>query len=615
MRRGILASREEIRSLSGQTARKPFDAIYDALRKRCSLILETQPVTEARWRSLWQQGYAPAALQAARATQGRILDLAIAHLVDRNAAYRDRAIEELKTLCAWSKWLDPASGDLPADLCTAEAAVAAAVGLDWLWEDLGEPDRLRVLQALRGKAVAPYKAGVKARAFWHDCYHSWNAIVNGGCGLAALALGDDEPAAMEAYHQATEGLGRFLGAIGREGGWDEGTGAWGHAMRSMLLLGEASRRLLGDRRILQARGLDATGLFPIYFTPNRQPAGFGTAPAVPLYGALYLLVRDHGLRELAWWLDSYAFREDADATNWASAGLGMLLRPVDAESPRTPDLVPLKVFHEIGWAAMADAWPHPAFWAAAKAGDLSAHGSRPDMNSVQLQVDGEMLLASAGDDPGVRAHVPQTADVNRPQTPLHNTITIAGADHAIDAQGEILEASSDKHYRWIACDSGGSCGDGVGFVRHVAMVVAPGPRGAVPTRMLVVLDELNLPSPERIDVHWHTPGAVTLKEGASAGQIRGKAASVHFALAATFDAKCSAAMPDIALPAGRGIVRLSGGAVGKARVLSVFSTRPLPGTLELKRLAAGDLRVRLPDAELHFKSRRKHMLLEKVSLR
>jgi hypothetical protein len=612
MRRGILATTDELKALSGRIGSRPFDSMYEALRGRCSLILESQPVSEARWRGLWQQGVRPAALQAARTAQGRILDLLIAHHIDRNLAYRDRAVEELKALIAWSTWVDPASGDLPADLCTAEAATAAVIGLDWLWDDLNEPDRLRVLQAIRNKGVAAYRQGVRRGAFWYDCYHSWNAVVNGGCGLAALALGDEEPAAQEAFHLAETGLGRFLGGLGREGGWDEGAGPWGHAMRSVLLLGHACFRLLGDRRLLQARGMDATGLFPVYFTPNGQPAGFGSSSSVPLYGALYLLVRHHGCRELAWWLDTYAFHKDADITSWSSAGLGILLRPMDADSPAVPQLSPAKVFHEIGWAAMADAWPRPTFYAAAKAGDLSAHGAKPDMNSVQLQVDGEMLLASPGDDPELRSHAPQAGQVARPQTPLHNTLLVAESDHAIDAQGDVLEAQTDKNHRWIACDGGDACGDGVRFVRHLVMVVEPGTQQG---RMLVVLDELELPAPERVDLYWHTRGAVTLAAGGKSGTIRGARTALHFALASTMPTQLATDMPGAPLPAGGGVLRLWGGAVGKACLLSVFSRTPLAAKIDFKRAANGDVRIKLGDVELHFKGRRKHLLLEKVAVK
>ena len=197
MIRDLLASRAEMEALGKRISRKPFDTIYDTLRKRCSLILESQPVTETQWMLLSQQGSGAAALNAARTSQGRLLDLIVAHRIDPNPAFRDRAIEELRNLIGWSTWVDPSHNALSADLCTAESAVGAIVALDWLWDDLRRADRLRVLQAIRNKAVKPYLDAVAQQSWWYSCYHNWNAVVNGGCGLAALALGDQDQGAVE----------------------------------------------------------------------------------------------------------------------------------------------------------------------------------------------------------------------------------------------------------------------------------------------------------------------------------------------------------------------------------------------------------------------------------
>ena len=396
MRRGILATRDELRSLRDRIATEPFDRIFDALRKRCSLIIESAPITEARWQQLWSMGHRSAAVGAAKATQGRILDLLIAHHIEPNSAYCNRAIEELKNLAGWSTWVDPCHSDLAADLCTAEAAVAAAVGLDWLWEDLSRVDRMRVLQAIRHKAIEPYHQAVKDGAWWCTCYHSWNAVVNCGCAIAGLALGDEEPQAEEVFLHARKALRYFFNALGREGGWDEGTGCWGAALRYVLLFGEAASRLVDDQRVFHERGMDVTGLFPVYFTPNGHSASFGDDTPMPVHGALYALVRHYGLNDLAWWLDTYSLSHDASTTGWSHAGLALLLRPPDVRTPETISLAPIKVFNEIGWVAMADHWPRPSFYAAAKTGDLSAYRSQRDMNAVRLQVDGEMILTDAG---------------------------------------------------------------------------------------------------------------------------------------------------------------------------------------------------------------------------
>ena len=611
MRRGILATRDELRALREKISRKPFDAIYHRLQQRCSLILESSPVTEQQWRAMgWEQGGWAAALHAAQAAQGRIWDLLIAHHIDTNLAFRDRAIEELKDLIRWKSWTDPAYGRLPADLCTGEAAVAAVVALDWLWEDLKQADRLRALQAIRSRAIEPYHQAVQQKLWWYSSCNNWNAVINGGCGLAGLALGDEEPRAEEAFLLARRGLNCFFDALGREGGWDEGTGYWGYAMRYLLLFGQACSRLVDDQRIFHARGMDATGMFPVYFTPNGQAASFGDNAAMPVFGALYLLVRHFGQKELAWWLDTYSFHHDVSTTDVAAAGLALLFRPGDADVVHTPNLSPLKVFHQIGWAALADKWPRPGLYVAAKTGDMGAGHSHRDMNSIQVQVDGEMLLTDLGNfRHGAEYSSASRNDLYQVQARAHNTIVVAERDHQIDAQGRIVEARSDENYRWVACDAATACGENVRFVRHVVMVVEPKTHRG---RMVVVVDELASGVPEIAQLYWHTAGRVELDKRRKAGRITGQRAALNFALASTAKAEVSIASHEV----GHGVVdhmlSLSAGVMDKVLFASVFSCDPILGKLELKETSGRGAEVKVDGVHLVFKGRKRNLELEKV---
>jgi len=613
MKRGILASRDELTALAGRVGFKPFNAVYSALRQRCALILESPPVKERHWQMLWQGGGWHAAVSAARTAQGRILDLLIAHHVDRNDAYRDRAVEELRNLARWSTWKDPCHRGMAADLCTAEAAVAAVIGLDWLWEDLDDDLRAEVLQAIRDKAIAPYRQAVADKAWWYTCYHHWNAVVNAGCGLAALALSDEDDEAAEAHELAMGGLKAFQGAFGKEGGWDEGTGYWGYAIRYVLLLGHAMSRLGDDQRIFHARGMEATAEFPLYFTPNGKAASFGDSPTVPLYSALYLLPRYYpGQDALTWWLDTYAFQHDVINSGWAAAGLALLFRPESPQAPPEPELAPAKVYGEIGWAALADRWPRPGFYVAAKTGDLSANHSQRDMNSIQLQVDGEMLLTDPGNAPPSEAH-PGAAgqDFYEAQAVSHNTLTVGQRDHRIDAQGRIVASGARDDVQWVTCHAGTACGENVHFFRHVVMVVDPDSRRG---RMLVVLDELAVGPSERVDVYWHTHGKVELNGAATVGTIRGRRAAVAFALASSVEMQCKVESRAVDRGRTESVVHLTGYVSGAAVVGAVFAREKLPGPIGIARtgkmalIDAGPLVVR-------FKQGKRHLELEKIEYR
>lgn len=659
MRRDILASRDEMKSLRGQIAQKPFDMIYDMLRKRCAMTLESSPVTETQWRDLAAHGDASAALKAARTAQGRIIDLLVAHGIDPNPAYRDRAHEELRTLVAWSAWHEPSNGNResgvgfrekmdpspdtaspnPAhtghedsksrtpnsviDLCTAEAGVAAVIGLDWLWNDMTEVDRLRVIHAIRHRVIEPYRHAVANKAWWYSCYHSWNAIINCGCGMAALALSDEEPAARDAYQQARAGLKHFFDALGREGGWDEGLGYWGYAMRYVLLLAEASRRTLDDQSIYHTRGMDMTGLFPVYFTPHGKHVGFGDAPAsleerVPLFGAMYLLVRHFGTREVAWWLDRYAFHRDMSTTDWSAAGLAMLFRPTDVESPVVPDLQPLKVFHEIGWAAIADSWlptpgvtaARPSFYVSVKTGDLSANHSHRDMCSLQLLAQSQVLLSDHGLAPyDVTAADQPHGELLAVEAARHNVLLAGVRDQHIDAQGQVVEAQLGRNYRWVACNAGIAAGEQVHHVRHVIVLVQP--RSQV-GHTLIVLDEVQNSASERLDLFWHTPGGVTLDKSGLGGTIESMGARLGFVLGGTA-AMAMDVVKRESTHRSETILHVTTEPATRAAVLSVFSTEPLRGKPSVKRIASGDTQVKVGSTVLRFKASKRHLQLQDVT--
>jgi len=605
MRRGILADADRLGALEQRTTTTPFDAIFDALQRRCALILETSPITETQWRAIWERGRWSSASLAARATQGRIMDLAICHHIDPNGAYRDRAVEELKNLCSWSTWVDPCHNKMSADICTAEAALAAVVGIDWLWDDIEPSKRDDMIAAVADKALAPYLQAIEEEVWWHGCYHHWNVVVNAGMALAAMAMADEDPRAEKAEQLARAGMKHFFDAFGADGAWDEGTGYWGLTVRYLLLLAEADKNLRDDMSIYHSRGLDQTGLFPIYFTPNGRAASFSDMQTEPLHGAIYLLANQFRLKEVAWWLDEYSLGWDATTNGWSAAGLAMLFRPDNLEVPRTPKLDTVKTFPSIGWAAMADQWPHPGLYAAAKTGDMAVNHARSNMNAVQLQVDGEMMIVEFPRGRQSREFATEAQSRFYEVTArAHNTICTAQRDHQIDAQGSVIESESGKNHRWIACDSGGACGDGVQFIRHVVMAVdGESQKG----QAVIVLDELTNGAPEKFEQTWHTRGKVELDADGKTATIAGIRRTVHVALGATVKTSVKVKSARIDSHCSERLLHVTGGAVGRVLLASVFAAEPIEQSVQIVEseqgatVTAGDIRVEFARSRTHLK--------------
>jgi len=611
MRRGILAHKDQLNALSERTTISPFDAIFDALQRRCALILQTGPITETQWRAIWERGKWSSAMLAARATQGRIMDLVISHHIDPNNAYRDRAVEELKGLCAWSTWVDPCHNKMAADICTSEAAVATVIGLDWLWDDISPEDRKAMIRNVSEKALKPYLQAIKDEVWWHGCYHHWNVVVNAGMAMAAMAMEDEDPQAKQVEKLARDGLKNFFDAFGSDGSWDEGIGYWGMTIRYLLLLAEADKNLRDDMGIYHSRGMKTTGLFPVYFTPNGHAASFGDLPIEPLHGTIYLLARQFGLKEVAWWLDTYSLGRDATTNGWSVAGLAMLFRPKNIKVPKTPKLETIKTFPQIGWAAIADQWPRPGLYVAAKTGDMAVNHSKSNMNSIQLQLGGEMMLVDFPRGPQTQQF--GTAAQKRfyeITARAHNTICIAQRDHQIDAQGSILESKSTKNYRWIACDAGCACGESTQFIRHVVMTVDPGGgQGCA----VIVLDELTNGAPEKFEQFWHTRGKVELDTETQRGKITGIRNEIHLALTATVKTSVNLKSASIDSQCSERFLHLTGGAMGKVLLASVFAGRPIEGIVNIQE-SYERVTVLAGDTKAHFKPSRSHLKLTRVEV-
>jgi hypothetical protein len=289
--------------------------------------------------------------------------------------------------------------------------------------------------------------------------------------------------------------------------------------------------------------------------------------------------------------------------------MAMLFRPTDAEVPAVPDLLPLKLFHEIGWAAMADKWARPGIYVAAKTGDLAASHSQRDMNSIQLQVDGEMILTDLGSAKYSKDYLGASrGSFYEVQARSHNTAIFGERDHQIDAQGDIIEAQSGEDYRWVACDSGQACGENVHFIRHIVMIVQPNIQAG---RMVIVLDELGSPTQEKAEIFWHTLGKIEPNSTCTGGIISAGQVKLEFALAST--AKYAAGVGSRELTPSRSdqFLHVTIPGVSKAYLASVFSREKLTGKLELKG-HNGSLKLKVGDVTLQFKGMKQHLQLESV---
>jgi hypothetical protein len=249
-------------------------------------------------------------LSISRKALSRIMNLAFIYRMTGETKYADRAWLELETICdplAFADWHPVHYLD------TAEMAAAAAIGYDWLYDWLSGSQKETVRRAIERNAFSTaleiYNSGKGFPTF----IHNWNAVCNGGLGLAALAIGDEEPALAKKAGLILEYAIRTLPNMQREfapdGGWIEGVGYWGYANQYLsYLLSSLDLALANDYGLSGYPGFAETGFFPIYMTGSNSVFTFadeGRARYVK-EPSLFWLARKFQRPEYTWYIMKYA---------------------------------------------------------------------------------------------------------------------------------------------------------------------------------------------------------------------------------------------------------------------------------------------------------------------
>ncbi len=179
---------------------------------------------------------------AMRTVQGRILSLALAYRVFGEKRYLERAKAELIQLAELPDWCPSHFLDV------GEGALAAGIGLDWLYDELTPAEREKITRAIKNNALLPSLA-VKTspnNASWVNGNFNWNPVCHGGLSVAALAIAENEPAlAREIVERAIRYVPRAGEAYAPDGSFPEGPSYWSYGTSFYVILIEALRSGFG----------------------------------------------------------------------------------------------------------------------------------------------------------------------------------------------------------------------------------------------------------------------------------------------------------------------------------------------------------------------------------
>ncbi|MCA9267728.1 MAG: heparinase II/III family protein [Planctomycetales bacterium] len=426
-------------------------------------------------------------LRVSREAKDRVLLLALMHRLTQDPRFAERAWVELDTVTRFKDW-NPSHF-----LDTAEMTFAVAIGYDWLYDKWSEVQRSQLRQAIVKMGLKPGLEVYRKRQWWSQAIHNWNQVCNGGMGIGALAIAEDEPElAAETLYAALQSLPLAMREFRPDGGWGEGPGYWRYATEYNVYFLAALRTALGgDFGLSQMPGFPATGEFPIHFN---SPTGltFNYADAHDSW---------RGAPQLFWMATTfdrpaYAAAQAPFATSNPSAldllwGAAWIDRDLKSEIGALP---PARQFTGVAVATMRSAWNDPrATFVGFKGGNNRVNHGQLDLGSFVLDALGVRWAVDLGpDDYNIPGYFgPQRWSYYRNMTEGHNTLVINGRNQSTTATAAITRFEASDEGATAVADLTKAWPDARRVLRSVSLI----------GRDVLVRDEIEAEKP--VTVHWH----------------------------------------------------------------------------------------------------------------
>ena len=211
-------------------------------------------------------------LTVSRTALYRIATLAMAYRLYGNKAHLDRAVAELRAVCAFEDW-NPSHF-----LDVGEMSLAVAVGYDWLYNDLDEATRKEIAAGLRRHGL---EAGLM-RLWWIRASNNWGQVCHAGILSAALALAEENPSEAARFVQrAVDNLPISMKALAPNGNYPEGPGYWSYGMHfNVIAIALLEGTLGSDFGLASKPGFREAGFYPDIVTgPSGQPFNYADGGA------------------------------------------------------------------------------------------------------------------------------------------------------------------------------------------------------------------------------------------------------------------------------------------------------------------------------------------------
>jgi len=159
-------------------------------------------------------------LRTSRDMLYRMNVLGMVYRIDRDEKVLNRINDELLAVCNFKDW-NPSHY-----LDAAEMAMAVALAVDWVGEDLPKSTVEQAKEALIHKGINP-SYNESGNVGWIAGSNNWNQVCNGGMIAASIVIAEKDPElAAKTIHRALEGMPHALVEYGPDGVYPEGSTYW-----------------------------------------------------------------------------------------------------------------------------------------------------------------------------------------------------------------------------------------------------------------------------------------------------------------------------------------------------------------------------------------------------
>jgi len=332
-------------------------------------------------------------LRVSRRVKDRVRVLAFVHRMEGGRRYVDRVWKELEAAAKFKDW-NPSHF-----LDTAEMTHAFAIGYDWLYDEWTDAQRRALREAIIRHGLTPAMKLYKAQRGWVTGHNNWNQVCNGGIGMGALAIADEQPeAAAAVLHAALASLPRAMSLYAPDGAGAEGVTYWDYGARYNILLMASLDTALGtDFGLSVIDGFRQSGNYQIYMSgAGRMSFNFADCGlrrvSTPMH---FWMGRRYKTPHYSWYRYS-SLRAQGSGTGGV---LDLLWFDDSAKAFDPAALPPDKHFRKVDCASMRSAWGDPnALALGIQAG--SNHNLRMhrhlDLGSFILEADGVRWAADSG---------------------------------------------------------------------------------------------------------------------------------------------------------------------------------------------------------------------------